>query len=497
VRWVDVNGAASEAVLDAAALNSYFETGIHNPLDEAILRVCGPCGDGWHKVDEIPFDFHRRRLSVVVVGASGCRMIVKGAPEGVFEACCSARDVEGMTWREQAEATFRHLSEAGLRVLAVAERRVDGLPPFEPEDERGLTLLGFLAFADQPREGIPEVLDALQQDGIRLVMLTGDNEWVTRRVCEAVGLDASRLMRGADLDLVRDDALPQIVREVNVFARLTPEQKHRVIEGLKRAGCVVGYLGDGINDTLALRKADVGISVMNAVPIAREAAAIILLQKRLDVLHQGVLEGRRSFVNVMKYVMMNASSNFGNMLSMAFAALFLPFLPLLPLQILLNNLLYDLSQVALASDTVDEWTLRTPRHWNVTAIWHFMWMMGPVSSLFDCLTFGVLLWIFAADVPLFRTGWFVESLLTQTLVILVLRSRGIHWHSRPSTMLIVSIVMVCSVACWLPYSRLAQYFDFIALPPHVLGTMVVLAMLYLITAYRVNQIMRASTLIQT
>ncbi|MNS38790.1 Magnesium-transporting ATPase, P-type 1 [compost metagenome] len=484
---VEGRGRPSDEALQAAALNSHFETGIRSPLDAAIVAAVPAPPPGWTKLDEIPFDFHRRRLSVVLERADARVMIVKGAPENVLAACDDCQD-GGPDWREAADATAQRLSEAGLRVLAIARKPVASKGPFEPADERGLTLVGFVAFTDRPRESVRPVLEALRRDGIRLVMLAGDNEWVTRRVCDAVGLDTSRLMLGSELDAVRDEALPRVVADVDVFARLTPEQKTRVLFALKQAGHVVGYLGDGINDAPALRMADVGISVNTAVEVAKDAAAIILLDKELSTLHQGVLEGRRSFANVMKYLMMNVSSNFGNMLSMAAASLLLPFLPMLPMQILLNNLLYDLSQVAIPSDRVDKEDIEKPRRWRVDVLRRFMTVMGPVSSLFDLLLFAVLLLAFRADAALFRTVWFMESLVTQALVIGVIRTRGNPLKSRPSRPLAVAVVAVSAVAIALPYTPLGPLFGFVAPPGWMLGVIAAFVIAYLAMAEGVKRL---------
>lgn len=486
-RWVDWRGGPSEEVLAAGVLNSLHQTGIRSPLDEAILGAPHPEPETWRKLDEVPFDFHRRRLSVVLERGGRRVMIAKGAPESVLEVCrgCaggSGAEGPGGAEMEAARATFRRLSEDGLRVLAIARREVDADPPFEPADEQGLTLLGFLAFADPPRRDVKESLEALAKDGIRVVMLTGDNEWVSRRVADAVGLGGGRVLLGHELERVRDEALPRLVGEVSVFARLTPEQKTRVIAAFKRAGHVVGYLGDGINDAPSLRMADVGISVSTAVDVAKEAASIILLEKSLATLHQGVLEGRRSFANVMKYLMMGTSSNFGNMFSMAGAAALLPFLPMLPMQILLNTFLYDLSQITLPGDRVDREAVARPRRWDIAFIRRFMLRMGPVSSLFDFLTFGLLLFAFHAGPTLFRTGWFIESLLTQTLVIFVIRTRASPLRSRPSPALAASVLGAGALGLLLPFTPLGPALGFAPPPPALLAAIAGMVAAYLALA---------------
>lgn len=483
-RYVDPLGQDDPDVLRAAVLNSQYETGIRSPLDQAILQkadriVTPPC----RKRDEIPFDFHRRRLSVVLEFTDRILLVTKGAPEAVLSVCDRYR-IQGQAHpldpdaHQQILATFQQLGMDGLRVLGIAERPVADQKTYTVEDESGLVFLGFAAFLDPPREEVADTLAALAADGIRVVILTGDNEWVTRKICSQVGLDAREVLVGSDLDRVSADALPRLVERVSVFARLTPEQKDRVVRALKAAGHVVGFLGDGINDAPSLRVADVGISVPTAADVAKEAAPIILLDKSLAVLHQGVLEGRRSFANVIKYVMMGTSSNFGNMFSMAGAALILPFLPRLPMQILLNNLLYDASQIALPGDRVDAEAVSHPRRWNIRFIRSFMVHLGPLSSVFDFLTFGLLLGVFHASMELFRTSWFLESLWTQTLVVFIIRTRFAPWRSRPSRGLVASVLSVALVALLLPYTPLARYMGFEPLP-----LALVLAILALTTAY--------------
>lgn len=492
-RYVDPFGADDPGVLRAAVLNSMFETGIRSPLDAAILKRASEIDVGsCLKRDEIPFDFHRRRLSVVVDVAGRPMLITKGAPEAVLPICVryrargseAALDPEA---RDRIEATFRQLSMDGLRVLGIAERAVADQKVYTVADEADLVFVGFAAFLDPPREGVAETLRALAADGIRVVILTGDNEWVTRKICREVGLDGTEVVLGSELDRVSPEALPRLAERVSIFARLAPEQKDRVVRALKSAGHVVGYLGDGINDAPSLRVADVGISVQSAANVAKEAAPIILMDKSLGVLHEGVLEGRRSFANVIKYVMMGTSSNFGNMFSMAGAALVLPFLPMLPMQILLNNLLYDASQIALPGDRVDAEAVGHPRRWNIRFIRSFMVHLGPLSSVFDLLTFGLLLGVFHASAGLFRTGWFLESLWTQTLVVFVIRTRFAPWLSRPSRGLVASVGVVLAIALALPYSPLAPYLGFEPLPPLLVLAILAMTVLYLALAEGVKR----------
>ncbi len=482
---VDPFGKPAPQVLDSAITLVMHETSRRNPLDDAILAAAsGGLKAGYTKVDETPFDFHRRRASVVVERDGRHVLLAKGAPEAVLEACESYRQTGGdfpldSRCRDRIMRTFQKMSVDGLRVLAIAERLMTPKADYTKDDERGMALLGFVAFLDSPREDVPATIKRLEADGIRMVLLTGDNEWVARRVCAQVGIDASRLVTGHDLDRIRGEALPRVVERVSVFARVTPEQKERIVRTLKRSGHVVGFLGDGINDAPSLRAADVGISVAGAADVAREAAQIILLEKGLDILHDGIREGRRAFANVAKYLLMGTSSNFGNMLSMAVASVFLPFLPMLPTQILLNNLLYDFSQVGIPADTVDEADLLRPRRLDLGFLQRFIVSVGPISSLFDGLTFALLLGVFHAGPELFRTAWFVESLLTQTLVIFVIRTRLSILSGRPGWALALGVGLVCGAALVLPFSPAAQLFAFAPLPPAVLVVVGGLAVAYL------------------
>src|SRR5579864_4703958 len=440
-RALDALGQPAEHPLTLACLNSKFETGIRSPLDTAIIK-CLPAGlEGYEKRDEIPFDFDRRRLSIVVEKQTEGRreelLITKGAPEGIL-ALSIAYDTGGKTLllddpaRERCHATYRELSVEGFRVLAVAYRVVQAPDGYTAADERDLTLSGFLAFSDPPLADAAEAIAALKRDGVEVKIITGDNELVARHVCEQVELDASNIVLGDDMDRMSDAALQHVAEQSPVFARVSPRQKHRIILALKHRSHVVGFLGDGINDAPSLHAADVGISVATAVDVARDAADIILVERGLRVLHSGIIEGRRASGNVMKYLLMGTSSNFGNMFSMAGASLFLPFLPMLPTQILLNNFLYDVAQITIPTDNVDDSYVRGPQRWDMRVIRNFMIFIGPISSIYDFLTFWVLIRFFHASEPLFHTGWFVESLATQTLVLFVIRTMGSPLRSRPS-----------------------------------------------------------------
>ncbi len=489
---VDGFGTASQRVRELAYINSALQTGIRSPLDAAILE--GPAVDvaACRKLDEIPFDFERRRLSVVVDYGPRTLMIAKGAPEGVLPLCVdgeedgtrAALDAER---RARCENVCREFFATGRRVLALAVREVGGQPAYGPSDETGMTLVGFLVFSDPLREDAAETIAALRRDGVAIKIVTGDNELVARHVCAQVGIDASRLVLGEELLRTSDAALGPVVEEAEIFARVSPGQKNRILLALKARGHAVGFLGDGINDAPSLRAADVGISVAGGVEVAREAAEIILLEPGLAVLHTGILEGRKAFGNVMKYLLMGTSSNFGNMVSMAAASLFLPFLPMLATQILLNNFLYDLAQVSIPTDRVDAGYIAGPQHWDIRLVRNFMVGIGPISSVFDGLTFWALLKVFRADEVLFHTGWFVESLATQALVLFVIRTAGNPWKSRPSGPLAATTLGVVAVAVLLPYTPLATPLGFRPLPAGFGPFLCVTTGAYLVVVDRVKR----------
>ncbi|MGA3098284.1 MAG: magnesium-translocating P-type ATPase [Bryobacteraceae bacterium] len=485
-RHVDMQGRDNDEVLRFVYLNSYFQTGIKSPLDDAILKYQRPAITEYEKVDEIPFDFNRKRLSVVVRRGGENFLITKGEAESMF-AICATVSIDGgaqpfdESRRAQAAETLKKLSADGYRALGVAFRKVEKQDSYPLAAEREMTLIGFAAFLDPPKEGIVAVLEALKRNGVSVVVMTGDNQYVTQKVAHDVGLATDCIVTGDQLDTMDDAALAYQAEHGAIFARVSPEQKNRVILGLKARGRVVGYIGDGINDAPSLHTADVGISVMNGVDVAKDAAKIILLEKDLAVLNDGVMEGRRCFANIMKYIIMGTSSNFGNMFSMAAASLFLKFLPMLPTQILLNNFLYDTSQIAVPGDNVDPALLHKPKRWQIGFIRQFMTIIGPISSIYDFLTFGVLLWWFHAgsNPPLFRTGWFVESLATQTLVVFVIRTAGNPFRSRPSGQLLISVVAITVVGAVLPYTPLGPLLGFTPLPLSLLGAISLLGLTYL------------------
>ena len=486
-RTVDADGAASPRPLHFAFLNSHFETGIRSPLDTAILAQ--PDGDatGYVKVDELPFDFQRRRLSVVVESSEspGRReLITKGAPEAIV-SLCTAMEVGKQTVPMTAEAArkavalYEEMSEEGLRVLAVAYRSLESRAAYTKDDEQELVLAGFVSFVDPVLPDAAEVLAELKRDGVTVKILTGDNERVARHVCRAVSLDERQIVTGDVVAQADEAALGQLAEQTTVFARVSPAQKDRIIVALKRRGHVVGYMGDGINDAPSLHTADIGISVMAAADVARDAADIILREPGLRVLHRGILEGRRASGNMMKYLLMGTSSNFGNMFSMAVASVFLPFLPMLPTQILLNNFLYDVAQLSIPGDNVDASYLRKPQRLDMRVIRDFRIFIGPISSLFDVLTFYVLLHVFHAGESLFHTGWFVESLATQTLVLFVIRSMGNPLKSRPSRWLTVTTLAVVAVGVVLPVTPVATWLGFTPLPASYFAFLIPSTLVYL------------------
>jgi Mg2+-importing ATPase len=468
---VDSSGAPCERAFQLGYVNSKLETGIRSPLDAAILKYREVDVSGYRKVDELPFDFERRRLSIAVEppGSTDRLLITKGAPEPILERSSSIETAQGVrplgdNERAAAHERHRQLSAEGLRVVAVAYRPLPQQPSYSVADETGLVFVGFLAFADPILPDVGELIAQLKADGVAIKILTGDSDIAARHACDQVKIDGARIVTGDEIERLDDAALGHVAEEASIFARVSPAQKNRLILALKRRGHVVGYIGDGINDAPSLHSADVGISVMSATDVAREAADIILGRPGLDVLHRGIIEGRRASGNMMKYLLMGTSSNFGNMFSMAVASVFLPFLPMLPTQILLNSFLYDVAQITIPSDNVDREYLASPQRWDVRIIRDFMIFIGPISSLFDFLTFYVLLRVFHATEPAFHTGWFVESLATQTLVLFVIRTMGNPLRSRPSRPLTITTLITVTVGVLLPVSPLAPALGFVVLP---------------------------------
>jgi Mg2+-importing ATPase len=472
-RHLDAQGNDSAQVLQLAYLNSYFETGLKSPLDDAILEHKEIDVSSWRKIDEVPFDFERRRVSVLVDQREKRLLVVKGSPEDILRlstqyALGEEQGFQPLDDKARASIQVLHdsLGKEGFKVLGIAWRTVAlDHPHAVVDDETELIFAGFAAFLDPPKESAAHALKALAADGVDVKIVTGDSELVTRYVCDQLGMPVTGVLTGSELQQMDDPTLAVRVREANLLCRVTPAQKNRVILSLKAQGHTVGYLGDGINDAPSLRSADVGISVDSAVDVAKAAADMIMLRHDLNVLHSGVQEGRRTFTNILKYIMMGTSSNFGNMFSMAGATLFLPFLPMLPSQILLNNLLYDVSELPIPMDNVDNTYLTHPRHWDTAFIRNYMWVVGPVSSVFDFLMFFILLKVFDAGEELFHTGWFIESIATQVLVIFVIRTRGNPFKSRPNLALTITSLAVVLIATALPFTPVAAELGFVAPPP--------------------------------
>jgi len=484
-QFADVEGKESEKVLLYACFNSVFEAGLKSPLDDAIVQFKQFDVKGIVKIDEIPFDFIRKRVSVVVEYEGQRLVIAKGAPEEIVEICSQCETDETLKdfssdYQNKFKQKYANLSAQGYRVLAVSYKKVgEDKTHYTIGDESEMVFLGFLSFLDPPKESAKESVRLLARDGVALKIITGDNDLVTRTTCEQLDFEVEGVVLGSDIAQLQHDALARVVEENNIFARVNPAQKDRVISALRANGHVVGYIGDGINDAPSLKTADVSISVENAVDVAKESADLILLKPDLTVLDQGVLEGRKTFGNTMKYIMMAVSSNFGNMFSVAGASLFLDFLPMTAIQILLNNLLYDLSEATIPTDNVDEEYIQKPKKLDISYIRRFMLILGPVSSIFDFLTFFLMLVVFKVSVPRFQAAWFVESLSTQTLVVFVLRTRKTpFFKSKPGKWLLTSSLLVVGAAFILPYWPFGPIFGF--QPPPV---MFYPALAGLITAY--------------
>ena len=473
---LDATGQASAEVMRLAYLNAHYQTGLSNPLDEAILKSEVPGIDGTNKLDEIPYDFTRKRLSVVVMagGEESPQLITKGALNNVLAACQPLAEPT----KASVGQLYEDWSAQGYRVLGVAAKAVPHKPAYSHEDEDDLTFAGFLLFFDPPKPGVIETVTDLTQLGVSLKIITGDNQLVAQHTATTIGLTVSGVVTGAELQMISDEALPVLADQANLFAEVDPNQKERIIRALQKRGHVVGYMGDGINDAPSLHAADVGISVDDAVDVAKEAADFVLLRKELSVLHDGIVQGRKTFANTLKYVFMATSANFGNMFSMAGASLLLPFLPMLPKQILLINFLTDLPEMMIAGDSVDELYVRRPHRWDIAFIRRFMLVFGPLSSLFDFATFGALYWWLHSSETVFHTGWFIESVVSAILVVFVLRTRQPFWRSRPARPLAVVSLLVAAVAVALPYTPLASVLGFAPLPLNVLLVMLSIALVY-------------------
>ncbi len=467
----DAEGVASPAVLAAAATNAALETGLANPLDDAILASHPVDPATLEKLGEVPFDFVRRRVSVVHLAGGAATLIAKGAVNEMLEACTrtasgTALDAEGIAAiRARVEGWYGQ----GIRVLAVASRPVASQEGYTRDDECELTLLGFVTFLDRPRPGAGEAVAALRKLGVQLKLITGDHRDVGRHVAGLVGMPVERVLTGEALAELSEEALWHEAPRTQLFAEVDPAQKERIIGALRRSGHVVGFLGDGVNDAPAMFAADTSLSVDSAVDVAREAADFVLLERDLDVIRRGIEEGRRTFANTLKYVQMTTSANLGNMLSMALASLVLPFLPLLPGQVLLNNFLSDIPAVGLASDAVDPEMVDRPRRWEIREIGRFMVQFGLLSALFDAMTFALLLAVYHATPDEFRSGWFVESLLTELVIALVVRTRRPFYRSRPGRVLWMTTAVLVPVACAIPWLPGMEVFGFVPLPAGVIA----------------------------
>jgi len=494
VKYTNVEGEHDEKVLLYAYLNSSFHAGIKNPLDDAIIQFRKLRVDEYKKVDEIPFDFIRKRMSIVVSKGERELLITKGAPEEVF-GICSTFYHQGKKKKitpndlDRINHQYQLFSEQGYRVLAIAAKEIHHKRfEFGKKDESEMTFIGFAAFFDPPKKEVMGVIKDMERNGIGVKILTGDNELVTRKVCQEIGLKIKGVLLGQEIEGLSDRALENKVETVTIFARFSPQQKSRVIQALRNRGHVVGYMGDGINDAPALNLADIGISVSTAVDVAKESADIVLTHKSLKELHDGVIEGRKTFGNTIKYIMMGLSSNFGNMFSVAIAVLFLPFLPMLPIQIILNNFIYDFSQVTIPTDKVDkEYTIK-PKRWNMGFVKRFMLIFGPISSIFDILTF-ILLWlVIKTSEAGFRTGWFIESLATQTLIIHFIRTRQIPFFQSTASKWLLGSTLFCVTLGWvIPYTFIGKYFEFEPLPWYILLIIAGLVIVYFLIVEAVKR----------
>lgn len=477
-KFLNVEGEQDENILNYAYLNSYFQTGLNNLMDEAILKHSEVKKKlnikNYEKIDEIPFDFSRRRMSVVVKNEEGENILIcKGAFEEIMAASTHIQIGDKITALSKDKNRIKkdiedELNGEGFRVVAIGyKKETSAKHHYSPADESDLILVGFLAFLDPPKASAKETIANLEKIGIRIMVLTGDNELVSRKICSQVGLETENILLGSDIEKMNDAELSQAVMKTQIFAKLTPLHKEKIVRALRSLGHSVGFMGDGINDAPALRAADIGISVDSAADIAKESSDIILLEKSLAVLQDGVLEGRKIFANIIKYIEMAASSNFGNMFSVVGASIFLPYLPMLPIQILTNNLLYDISQTSIPTDSVDPEFLTKPRRWDIGLIKKFVLFFGPISSIFDFATYAVMWYIFKASTnpSLFQTGWFVESLVSQTLIIYIIRTNKIPFiQSWPSKTLLIATLSIALVGCYLPFSPLATILKFTPLP---------------------------------
>ena len=483
----DIGGKENEKLLLYAFLNATFETGFANPIDASIRQLTNMDISGFVKCDEVPYDFIRKRLSIVVASANQHTMITKGSVNNILQVCTSVASGTDMVLpieneRQKILQQYDQFSNEGFRVIAVSYKDVTGDPVINKDDERDMIFFGFLVFSDPIKTGIISSIQNLRAKGIALKIITGDNGLVAGYLAKQIHLKHSEILKGSDLNNMTTEALQRKCRDVDVFAEILPSQKERIVKAFQSSGSCVGYLGDGINDANALKAADVGISIQNAVDVAKEAADLVLLDQDINVINEGIEEGRKTFANTLKYIFVTTSANFGNMFSMAIASLLLPFLPLLPVQILLNNFLSDLPAITIASDKVDDELVHEPKKWNISNIRRFMVVFGLQSSVFDFATFGLLYYYFHATVKEFRTAWFIESLLTEILILLVIRTRRPFLKSKPSAYLLWASLFTFIAAVILPYLPFAPIFELTPLPIIVLMAIILVVILYIVVA---------------
>jgi Mg2+-importing ATPase len=484
---IDIDGSSSDRVFFHAYLNSFYEKGFSNPIDEAIRSYKQQDISGYEKIDEVPYDFIRKRLSILIKKDGRYFMVTKGALSNVLAVCPFAENKAGdkidtSTVGKIIQQKFEELSNQGFRVLGVAMRDMGTQSVINKDSEQDMIFLGFLLFFDPPKKGVLETIGRLKQLGVSLKVITGDNRLVAAKISQDVGMPNAKILTGTELREISDAALLQKAAQTDIFAEVEPNQKERIIIALRKAGYVVGYIGDGINDVSALHASDVSISVDTAVDVAKESADIVLLEKNLEVLVQGVHQGRTTLANTMKYVFMATSANFGNMFSMAGASLFLSFLPLLPKQILLTNLMTDFPEMTIATDLTDIEMVNQPKRWNISFIKKFMITFGLISSVFDYLTFGVLLFILHATPAQFRTGWFVESVISASIIVLVIRSRRPFFKSMPGKYLFIATIAVVIATLILPFTPVGKIFDFVSLPMSFIMILGIIMGLYILTA---------------
>ncbi|MDR3642368.1 MAG: magnesium-translocating P-type ATPase [Candidatus Doudnabacteria bacterium] len=485
VKYVNAEGQADEKIFDYAFISSSFRSGFKNPLDGAVKEFKPFDVSGYRKIDEIPFDYQRKRDSIIVKTPGGHELVSKGAPEEMFATCGYYKTAENKLTAgiaKKLEAEYQALSKDGFRVLAVAKKAVEEKLAYTKEDEKDLIILGFIAFLDPPKKTVTETLKILENYGIGIKIITGDNELVTQKIAQEIQLQVTGVLVGSEIEKLHEHQLAVAVEKTTIFARVTPDQKKLIIETLQKNNHVVGFMGDGINDAPSLKAADVGISVNNAVDVAKESADLILLHKSLKELVNGVIQGRKTFANTLKYLMMGLSSNFGNMFSMAGASLFFPFLPMLPTQILLNNLLYDGSQFVIPLDNVDDEAIKKPRKMKIHFLRRFMVVFGILSSVFDFVTFFVLTYVFHYTNHAFQTGWFITSFATQILVVFVIRTKAIPFYSsKPAKSLIISVFAFLALAFFFALGPIKNIFGFAPLSIAMIFSALLITLLYLIT----------------